>query len=188
MDFEKTILKRHMIRKLKPTPIPDKSVQNIVRLMQHYPSAGFSQGVAFVIVTDAIIRKRLTENVRAYDAPLMIVPCVSEKLYHDRYNEPDKLKLSPDGREIAWPIPYWYFDVGAASMIILLAAVNEGLASAIAGAFRPDLLRKELNIPDHFVPAGIISIGYPDLERGRPSPSLKRGRRPLEQTVHHNKW
>ncbi len=175
-----------MIRKFKPTPIPEKSRQQIIDLMQHYPSAGFSQGVAFVVVTDPLVQKRLKTTTRAYDAPFMIVPCVSEKLYHDRYNEPDK--LTSDGKEIEWPVPYWHFDVGAASMIIMLAAVNEGLVTAFAGAFRPDLLRKELGIPEHFMPVGIISIGYPDLRKDVPSPSLKRGRRPFKDVVHYNKW
>ncbi|HZD12432.1 MAG TPA: nitroreductase family protein, partial [Candidatus Binatus sp.] len=145
-----------------------------------------SQGVAFVIVTDPEVKNRLRKSSRAYDAPLMIVPCVSERLYHERYSEPDKLR--PDGTEIEWPTPYWHFDVGCASMIILLAAVNEGLSSALAGAFRPDILRKELNIPEDFHPIGIISIGYPDLEREVPSPSLKRGHRSEKDVVHQDKW
>ncbi len=186
MDFVKTVVKRRMIRKFKPTPVSEESRQRIIRLMQHYPSAGFSQGVAFVVVTDPLTRKRLTSTVRAYDSPFMIVPCVSEKLYHDRYNESDKVRQ--DGTEIEWPVPYWHFDVGAASMIIMLAAVNEGLVTAFAGAFRPDLLRKELGIPEHFMPIGIISIGHADYVKDVPSPSLKRGHRPERDVVHYNKW
>jgi nitroreductase len=49
-------------------------------------------------------------------------------------------------------------------------------------------LRKELEIPDHFVPVGVISIGYPDLERHVPSPSLNRGRRPTGDVVHSQHW
>ncbi len=86
------------------------------------------------------------------------------------------------------PIPYWYFDVGCSSMLILLAAVNEGSAAALAGAFRPEALKEELGIPDHFTPVGIVSIGYPDLERDIPSPSLKRGRRSVEDVVHYQRW
>src|SRR5438445_6201379 len=165
---------------------PEESQNRILDLMQHYPSAGFSQGVAFIVVTYPIVQKRLKNSSRPYEAPLMIVPCVSEKLYHDRYRESDKLR--PDGTEIDWPTPYWHFDVGCACMIIFLTAVNEGLASALAGAFRPDLLRKELGILPDFHPVGIISIGYPDLERDTPSPSLKRGHRPKREVIHYNNW
>ncbi|MFN8629804.1 MAG: hypothetical protein U0838_05605 [Chloroflexota bacterium] len=31
------------------------------------------------------------------------IPCVSEQIYHRRYQEPDK--VDEDGREIDWPVP-----------------------------------------------------------------------------------
>lgn len=159
----------------------------MIELAQHYPSAGYSQGVAFVVVTDEERRERLEKlNRLRGNAPLLIVPCVSEKIYHDRYKEPDKIQ--PDGTEIEWPVPYWIFDVGCASLIVLLTAVDEGLVAYFAGAFRPDTLRKELGIPEHFIPVGVISIGYPDYEGDVPSPSLKRGRRPFGEVVHFEHW
>src|SRR3989337_2010472 len=180
MEVAKVVAKRRMIRTFKPDPGPKRSLDKILRLAQHYPSAGFSQGVAFVVVTDQRNRERMQKlNRLRGNAPLMIVPCVSEKIYHDRYHEPDKIQ--PDGTEIEWPVPYWIFDVGCASLIILMAAVDEGLAAYFAGAFRPEPLRKELGIPDHFSPVGVISIGYPNLNKDIPSPSLKRGRRPFNE-------
>ncbi len=185
MEFAAVVQKRKMIRSFKPTPVPPKSIERIIASAQRYPSAGYSQGVAFVVVTDPDVRSRL-RNLHGYDGPLMIVPCVSEQLYHDRYRAPDKLR--PDGTEIEWPIPYWHFDAGCSCMLIFLAAVNEGLAAALAGAFRPAALRAELGIPNHFLPIGIVSIGYPDLEREKPSPSLKRGRRSRAEVVHQQHW
>jgi len=185
MEFATVVRKRKMIRRFKALPVPAAVVERIIALAQQYPSAGFSQGVAFVVVTDPGMRSRL-HALRAYDAPVMIVPCVSEQLYHDRYRAPDKIR--PDGTEIEWPIPYWHFDVGCSAMVIFLAVVNEGLAAAFAGAFRPEALRATLGIPSHFLPVGVLSIGYPDLERETPSPSLKRGRRPRHEVVHDQHW
>jgi nitroreductase len=187
MEFRRVVLKRRMIRAFKPKRVPEKSLQRIMDLAQHYPSAGFSQGVAFVVVKKPDAVKRLRKlNRLSGNAPLLVVPCVSEKLYHDRYNEPDKLRAN--GTEIEWPVPYWYFDVGCSSLLILLATVDERLVAYFAGAFRPNALRKELGIPRHFHPVGIISIGYPDYERHVPSPSLKRGRRPVKDVVHMERW
>lgn len=181
------VRKRRMIRAFKPDPVPERSILSIIELAQHYPSAGYSQGVAFVVVTDpAKVRRLRGLNRLRGDAPVLIVPCVSEKIYHDRYWEPDKIR--PDGTEIEWPIPYWYFDVGCASLLTLLAVVDEGLAAYFAGAFRPELLRQELGIPNDFVPVGIISIGNPDYERNVPSPSLMRGKRSFNQVVHFQHW
>jgi len=187
MEFERVVRKRRMIRAFKPLPVPEEKVGRIVELAQHYPSAGFSQGMAFIVVTEPERVRRIRElNRLRGDAPVLMVPCVSEKLYHDRYHEPDKIR--PNGTEIEWPVPYWYFDAGCASLLVLLAVVDEGLAAYLEGTLRPDLLRKELGIPDDFVPVGVISIGYPDYDRHVPSPSLDRGRRPLSQVVHSQHW
>jgi len=187
MEFATVVRKRRMIRAFKSRQVPEDKIRRILELAQHYPSAGFSQGMAFILVTEPERVARIREfNRLRGDASVLVVPCVSEKLYHDRYHEADKLR--PDGTEIGWPVPYWYFDAGCASLLILLATVDEGLAAYIQGAFRPDLLRKELDVPEHFTPVGVISIGYPDYEKHVPSPSLDRGRRPASTVIHHQHW
>ena len=52
-----------------------------------------------------------------------------------------------DGTEIDWPIPYWYVDVGATMMLILLAAVDEGLAAGFLGTHRfPELSKSRSTV------------------------------------------
>ena len=77
-------------------------------------------------------------------------------------------------------------DIGCAVMIALLAAVDQGLAGAFAGV--PDLpaLKTLLGIPDDVTPMGVIAIGYPSPDK--PSPSLKRGRKPDTEYVHYEVW
>ena len=190
MDLTKTVLNRRMIRAFKPDPVSEEKVNRILSIAQHYPSAGYSQEVAFVVVTEKERRKKISElrDLRS-DAPVLLIPCVSEKIVHDRYHEPDKIRAS--GKEIDWPVPFWYFDVGCSCMLVFLAAVNEGLAASFAGSvgiFKPEILRKELGIPEHYEPVGVLSIGYPDYKKDVPSPSLKRGRRSLREFAHREKW
>jgi len=115
------------------------------------------------------------------------VPCVSEQLYHERYQQPDKLE---DGKELTWPVPYWWLDIGCTVMLIILAAIDEGLASGFAGPFpHPkgmNLVRSTLGIPEHFTPVGIMPIGYPLPDP--PSPSLKRGAVKPEEFARWNGW
>jgi nitroreductase len=118
------------------------------------------------------------------EAPVAIVACVSEKLYHDRYKEPDK--LDEQGKEIEWPTPYWFFDIGAGCMIVLLGAVDAGLAAAFSGVFDVKGMKELLGIPPHFHPVGVISLGY-GAEDVR-SPSLKRGRRRREEVIRYEKF
>jgi nitroreductase len=71
-------------------------------------------------------------------------------------------------------------------MLLLLAVVNEGLTAGFAGAHDLTALRTLLNIPDEVTPVGVIPIGRPAPDK--PSPSLKRGRRPQRDVVHQEKW
>jgi len=172
-------------------------IDHILDAAQHAPSAGFSQGWAYVVVTDPDLRRRIG-SIQGEDdfyakrrfhkfvsgAPVLIIACTSEQLYHERYREPDKLR--ENGREIEWAVPFWYFDIGCGCMLILLAAVNEGLAAAFTGVFRTDEMRELLNIPSTYHPVGVISIGYP--AKDVKSPSLSRGRRSSSQVVHHERW
>ncbi len=88
--------------------------------------------------------------------------------------------------EIHWPIPYWHTDAGCSLMLVLLAAVNEGLGSAFVGVPDPKALQTLLNIPAEYLPIGVAMIGHaaPD----KKSPSLKRGRRKVADVLHVNGW
>jgi nitroreductase len=197
MDFTEVVRKRRMVRHFAPTPVSPEVLDRIIEAAQHAPSAGFSQGVSFVAVTDAATRGQIgqlcgeAEYVEMgltpfiSEAPVQIVICTSEKVYKDRYREPDK-KPDPDEEEMEWPVPYWHTDAGCALMLILLAAVNEGLAGAFVGSWQPRELQALLGIPEDFYPIGVAMLGYgaPDL----PSPSLKRGRRRLEDVLHRERW
>jgi nitroreductase len=197
LEFEEVVRKRRMVRNFQPKPIPRNLIDGILELAQHAPSAGFSQGWAYVVITEASLRRKVGELQGELDfyaqkrfhkfvseAPVLVVACSSEQLYHERYREPDK--LNEDGTEIEWPTPYWYFDIGCACMLIMLAAVDKGLAAAFTGVFRVQEMKNLLRIPQHFHPVGVISLGYraADIK----SPSLKRGRRSISQVIHYEHW
>ncbi|MDE1853949.1 MAG: nitroreductase family protein [Thaumarchaeota archaeon] len=196
MEFEDAVRRRRMVRHFAGEPVPKETIDRILELTQHAPSAGFSQGSAYIVVTDVELKKKVAKLQGEEDysssgfhrwiseSPVAVVACVSEKLYHDRYNEPDK--LNDEGKEIDWPTPYWFFDIGAGCMIVLLAAVDAGLSAAFSGVFDVKGVKELLGIPAHFHPVGVISIG-----RGAEdvkSPSLKRGRRQWADVVHHDGW
>jgi nitroreductase len=197
MEFEKLVRKRRMVRNFRPDPIHADLINSLLELALHAPSAGFSQGWAFVVVTEQKLKTKIGElqgEVDYYassrfhkfisEAPVLVVACTSEKIYHERYREPDK--LNEDGTEIEWPTPYWFFDIGCACMLIFLAAVNKGLAAAFTGVFRVDQMKQLLGIPNHFHPVGVLSLGY--AAKDVKSPSLKRGRRPIKEVVRYEHW
>lgn len=120
VDFQDVVRRRRMVRHFTDEPVPVETVENIVRLAQRAPSVGFSQGVSFVMVTDAGTRRRVAElagedSYQGFDhfiseAPVQIILCTSEKIYKDRYREPDKRAEGEEEHE--WPSPYWHTDAG----------------------------------------------------------------------------
>ncbi|MFN8482159.1 MAG: nitroreductase family protein [Anaerolineae bacterium] len=196
MEFEDVVRNRRMVRHFTPQPVAPEVVERLVQLARHAPSAGFTQGQSFVIVTQPETRAAIAQLcgeesyvAKGFDpfisqAPVLVIPCTSETAYHRRYQEADKVQ--DDGSEIVWPVPYWFMDVGCAVMVLLLAVVDEGLAAAFAGAHDLAALRELLGIPPDVTPVGVIAIGYG--AEDQPSPSLKRGRTPDSVYIHKESW
>jgi nitroreductase len=169
-----------MVRHFTGEPVPPEVVERMLDLARHAPSAGFTQGQSFVVVTRPDLKQEIARlcGEEGYveagfhpfisGASVLVVACTSEEAYHRRYREPDKMR--EDGTETDWPVPYWHVDAGCTVMVLLLAAVDEGLAAGFAGAHDLDALRSLLGIPAEVTPVGVIPIGHraPDV----PSPSL----------------
>lgn len=196
MDFYDIVRKRRMVRNFSDAPVAPEALERILDAARRGPSAGFSQGQDFVVVTRPELKEAIARLCgeeyyvqSGFDpfisrAPVVVVPCTNENAYHRRYQEPDK--LDAEGHEIEWPVPYWFMDVGCAVMLILLAVAQEGLAAGFAGSWRLDELRALLGIPDEVTPVGVIPIGHPAPDKR--SPSLKRGRRAETAVVHYETW
>ncbi len=196
MEFRDVVARRRMVRNYEPNPVSDDSVERILAAGRKAPSAGFSQGQSLVVVRSEATRQAIArlagENEYVDDgfdpwisrAPVHVVVCVSEQNYHDRYREADKVDAGGD--EIEWPVPYWWVDAGATMMLILLAAVDEGLAAGFLGVHSIPGLRELLSIPEDVTPIGVVTIGYPAPDRR--SGSLKRGWKPAESVIHQEEW
>jgi nitroreductase len=116
-----------------------------------------------------------------------MVISANESLYHARYNEADKL-ASTGGVEVTWPVPYWFVDAGALMMLVLMAAIDEGLASAFIG--HPDQKRifdELLGLPEDVVPIGLALIGKPG-DAPSPGSRLKERQRAKDELVHRERW
>jgi nitroreductase len=200
MDFQEVVRRRRMVRSFEPAPIPAAVLERILANGLHAPSAGFTQGFAFLVlegeeqterfwsVTFAGEERRRTfAYPRLFDAPVLVIPLSSKEAYLDRYAEADK--GVDDRRESFWPVPYWHIDTGFATMLMLLTAVDEGLGALFFGIFPEHLgpFRSEFGVPDAFTPIGALALGYPGGDDAR-SPSLARGRKSLDEVVHRGNW
>jgi nitroreductase len=78
------------------------------------------------------------------------------------------------------------YDLGQATMSIMLAAADQGIGTGHAAVGDQDLARELLGFPaDHFC-AYLIALGYP---AERPlAPLSKINRRAFEDVVHWERW
>ena len=198
MDFQEVVRRRKMVRSFEPRPLPADVVERILANAQRAPSAGFSQGWAFLVLEGAEQIRQYWDTVGPqdaqafrwqdlYNAPLLIV-CLSHKAaYLDRYAEADKGWT--DRSESHWPAPYWDIDTGMAAMLMLLTAVDAGLGALFFG-IPPEKIarfREAFGVPEELSPIGTVAIGYAK-PNDPPSPSLKRGHRPKSEVVHRGHW
>jgi nitroreductase len=79
-----------------------------------------------------------------------------------------------------------YYDLGQATMSIMLAAAGLGIGSCHSSVGDQDLAREVLGFPDDKFCAYMISLGYP---ADRPLSLIRRpDRRPFEEVVHREQW
>jgi FMN reductase [NAD(P)H] len=201
VEFKEILKRRRMVRAYEPRPVARETLERIVGTIRRAPSAGFSQGQRFVVVTDADRRKAIADAVGESfyveqgfapwisGAAALIVVCTREDDYHERYRQPDKLV---EGEEIEWPVPYWHADAGKATMLVLLAAIDEGLAAGVFGvpADRMQSVRELLDLPEDIAIVEVITLGHPatDDVSDRLSSRGTRPRKPLDELVHWEDW
>jgi nitroreductase len=196
MQLQDVVQRRRMVRNFDDRPLDPVVVDRILANAMTAPSAGHTQGWAFLVLEGRSDTERFweatfdAERRRAFrwqglfNAPLLVVVLSHKQAYLDRYAEPDKGWTDRD--ESHWPVPYWDVDAGFAALLMLLTAVDAGLGALFFGVFEPERFRAAFGVPDGYTPVGALAVGHalPD-ER---SPSLARGRRPLDAVVHRGRW
>jgi nitroreductase len=196
MEFAEVVRRRRMVREYTDQPLPPELIERILTNALRAPSAGFSQGWAFLVLTEAADRARFwpfvptrVENSPTMQhAPLVVVPLAHKATYLERYAEPDK--GWEDRAEARWPAPYWYIDTGMAALLMLLTAVDEGLGSCFFGLMPENLdpFRAEFGIPAAYAPIGGVVVGYRSPDLSPQSPAVAERRRPLQDVMHRGHW
>ena len=198
MEFQDVVRRRRMVRNFADRPLAPDTVDRILANAQRAPSAGFSQGWAFLALDgpeqtgafwDATFPGDSRKTFRwqgLFNAPLIVVPLSHKDAYLERYAEPDKGWT--DRAEDRWPVPYWHIDTGMAAMLMLLTAVDQGIGALFFGIFPERMVRfrEAFGVPDAYTPIGAIAFGWPEADE--PSPSLARGHRPVEEVIHRGRW
>lgn len=171
METWNAILSRRNVRKYSDKAIPPDDLDRILEAGRRAPSSQNWQPWDFVVVTDRDQLKQLSAvapyagHVPASAATIALV--VGD---YDSARE----------RETA------RFDLGQATMNIMLAAVDLGIGSGHATVTDQEQARRVLGLPDDRFCAYMVALGYP---ADRPlRPIRNPARRPFEDVVHRGRW
>jgi nitroreductase len=188
-----------MVRRFDQRPVPEHVIDDILDTARRAPSAGFAQGLEFLVLD-------MPEHVAAFweisrdpefgwelddvaNGPTVIViPLPDAECYLERYSQPDKIGFGLD-QASNWPVKFWDIDAAMASMLVLLAAVDAGLGGWFFGITHGEReLLDRFDVPERLTPIGYIGLGY-KAEDEEPSGSwTRRRRRPLAEQIHRNGW
>jgi nitroreductase len=188
-----------MVRAFTDEAIDPAVVDGLVDLARRAPSAGNSQGWAFVVLTGAGGTARYWDVTLPPErrstfrwpglvaAPVLIVCLVRPGSWVERYAEPDKASTGLGQGAEEWPVPYWWVDGGMAVEHLLLGAVDAGLGACFFGLFEHEAaVLAALGVPSGWRAVGTVALGHPAPDE--PGRSAARARRPLDEVLHRGGW
>ena len=199
MEFKDVVRHRRMVRRFDQRPVPRDVMDRILDVGRRGPSAGFSQGIEFLVLdtpeTVASFWEITTDPEFGWDiddvalGPTAIVlPIPDAARYLERYSQEDKIAFGMDVAE-HWPVPFWDVDTAMAAMLMLLAAVDEGLGGYFFGITHGEReLLDGFGVPEGLRPIGILGFGYRADDEAPSGSWMKRRRRPFEDQIHRNGW
>jgi nitroreductase len=171
METWDAITARRNVREFDDRPVPRELLERILEAGRRAPSARNWQPWDFVVVTD---REQLSELAKVSPAAghvatsaatiALILPDTDDRAARDRSQ----------------------YDLGQATMAMLIAAADLGVGSGHAGVGDQDLARRLLGLPEDRYVARVIDLGYP---ADRPlKPIRKPNRRSFDDVVHWGRW
>jgi nitroreductase len=165
------IRSRRDVRSYSEKAIPPEHMDQVLDAARRTPSAGNQQAWDFVVCTD---RQQLSQLATVGPAAGHVagsaatIAMVTEK------------SSDVQVRDLI------QFDLGQATMSVMLAAADLGIGSAHAGVHDQELARRLLGFPQDRFCAVLITLGTP---ADRPlTPIQQPDRRPFNDVVHHGHW
>jgi nitroreductase len=187
-----------MTRRFDAQPLPRGLLDELLDLARRAPSAGFSQGVYFLVLDGDTLQRFWTETVEQAwreeiaegigRCPVVVIPLADAEAYTARYAEADKIAHGL-ADAAAWPVPYWMTDTAMATQNLLLLAEERGLGALLFGLFRDTApFLAGLGVPARLQPLGAVAIGVRATDDVASGSSTTHPRRTLAEVVRHNRW
>lgn len=171
METFDAIRARRNVRSFDTRPVPDADLDTILEAARRTPSARNMQRWDFVVCTDRAQLEALAGvwkgagHVAGAAAAIALIAPIGESPAENGSIE---------------------YDLGQATMSIMVAAADLGIGTAHASVADQDLARSLLGFPADRRCAYLLSVGYPG---DRPlAPIARPDRRPFDDVVHRGSW
>jgi nitroreductase len=171
METWEAIRARRNVRAYQDRPIPDADLDRILEAGWRAPSAMNRQRWDFVVSTD---RPQLQELATVWQGAGHIAGSAATITLVLAEPEDDRYRILDQ------------YDLGQATMLMMLAAADLGIGSGHAAISDQVTCRRILGIPADHEPAYLLALGYPADRPLRPVDHPKR--RPIDEVVHHGHW
>ncbi len=172
MDFMQLAAKRCSVRKFQSKAVEEDKVKTILEAGRIAPTAANRQPQRVLVVKTEEGLEKLKRGANVYGAPLALVICADHSV---------SWKRPLDNKDTA------DIDATIVTTHMMLEATALGLHSIWVCYFKPDLIRSEFAIPDHFEPLNILGVGYPDGEVKSPDRHAT-DRKPLNEMVTYERF
>ncbi|UCG95229.1 MAG: nitroreductase family protein [archaeon] len=168
MEVQEAIRKRRSIRKYKDKPVPDEVIDELIEAARLAPSGNNIQPWRFYVVKnkEAFVKNKVFHQDFVYKAPLIIVCCSDPQGFAELY----KVSKDLDERD---PVLRAWRDLSLACENLVLRATELGLGTCYVGWIKRERIKEILDIPERYVLAYVIAMGYPDEE---PKPREKKSK------------
>jgi len=171
METWDAIRSRRNVREYTDEPIAREQLAQILEAGRRSPSSRNWQPWDFVVVTD---RDQLGELSKVWQGA-----------GHVARSAATIALVAPAPGEDSFTNPAQY-DLGQATMCIMLAATDLGIGTGHSAVSDQPLARQILGFPEDKVAAYLIALGHP---ANRPlTPIRTPNRRPFDEVVHWSKW
>lgn len=171
METWDAITARRNVREFADQVIPDADLDHVLEAGRIAPSSQNNQPWDFIVVTDREMLRELSRVWRggghiatAAAAIALVIPDEDESRARERNR----------------------FDIGQATMQMMIAAADRGIGSGHSAIGDQDVARSVLGVPEDKLVAFVMDLGYPADRPLRPGTRLKR--RPFDEVVHRNGW
>lgn len=171
MEFYQAVKRRRSVRRYRPDPVSDETLQRILEAGHSAPSFANRQPWLFVVVRDAAMKQFVREHCEEVEQKTHSGAAPWFRAFLDDTG------LTPEKRFLGEaPVlvlvfgergaPFWRESCWMAIAQLALAAAAEGLACLTYTPGRIRGARKRLGVPRKFALQAILPIGTPVVEGG----------------------